>query len=201
MFSLDAKQFELDLARHIWKGRVLKEPDNTRLTKSRCLLAGIYGKLLNSKWDYYPDSFKPKQQLRMYVDNLNAYRKTGEGLLLMGGSGKGKTFGSTLIAKEVIRRDGFPYFVRYSDLYKIMTDEDDENNQRIRLTPFLIVDDLGSGGTKSTVAAMFEELLRGREINEVATIVSTNLNTDQLVECFGTACVRVLFDLCKIVDY
>ena len=188
------------LSMFVWKGRKLSEPDDKRLTRSRCMIAGIVGKWLEAKWSYYPDHLMHKKLLQQYARHLDERRVDGQGIYVCGVSGTGKTFGSILLAKEVIRRDGFPFVIRYSDLFEIVT-EREEIYQRVRLTPFLIVDDLGAGSAKQTVAAMFEELLRYREIYKLATIISSNMNKVELISGFGAPFVRVLEDTCPAIEF
>lgn len=188
----------------VFKGRKLKEPDDTRLTASRCSLANIPRKNWSSVWKYYPDDFRPKRILLRYVEELDKHRKDGKGLLLSGRTREGKTNAAILVAKEIIRRDGFPYFLPCSHIPNIEMGKDPEDvelSSKIRNITFLILDDLGADSGKEKVASMIEQIVRDRDAQMLPTIITTNLNMTGMEKQFGLPFTALVEEICIKVPF
>lgn len=182
-----------------YKGRKLEEPDDGRLTATEMRMAGIPRKYWDSVWDYYPEDFPPLKVLRQYVEDLEKHRKDGKGLLLCGATRKGKTFASVLIAKEIIRRNGLPLFVPAYRIPALIMSEDEEDVDvyiKMMNTAFLIIDDLGADAGGNRVAAMTEQVIRERDSEMRATIISTNLSRKNMKEGFGEPLTEVIREAC-----
>ena len=199
----------------VWARREMKEPDDDRLNPKRCHLARIKKKWWKVRWDHWSDDFYPKQRLLKFVANLDHQRKTGSGLLLHGTTGKGKTSAAMLIAKEIIRRDGFPLVVDAWEIPKIEI-EDKELAHKMHATSFLIIDDLGAGAGKEASQAFVEQLVRDRDARELPMIITTNLlpsmeeeipeedkkdKDKTLGKVVGEACARVILERCMKVKF
>jgi len=111
--------------------------------------------------------------------------KNSENLVLHGGSGLGKTFLSSCIAKTVLEKG---YSVFYQPAYKIFPifeelrfgDRDKDilrmQTDEIFKTDLLIIDDLGTELTTSYTAEVFFDLLNSRINDKKQTIINTNLS-------------------------
>jgi DNA replication protein DnaC len=171
-----------------FQGRKLKDPDDKRLNPASCRLARLPRKLWKTEWRYYPNDYEPKKLLLQYVEDLDKHRCDGKGLLLVGRTRKGKTCASSLIVKEIIRRDGYPLFVSAHHIPAIeMSDEEEdiELSRKMRNITFLFIDDLGAGSGRGRSCSMIERIVRDRDAEMLPTIVSTNLNDALLVKHFG----------------
>jgi len=116
--------------------------------------------------------------------------KTNENLLFWGEPGLGKTFLSTCIAKELLKKG---YSVIYETAYKTFSmleelkfkrSEDYEKlkfkTDRLYTCDLLILDDLGSEfSTQYTNATLFD-ILNSRLISGKKTLINTNLSVEEL---------------------
>lgn len=115
----------------------------------------------------------------------NGYDTKSENLFLYGGTGLGKTFLSSCIAKSVLEKG---YSVFYQPAYKIFPifeelrfgDRDKDilrmQTDEIFKTDLLIIDDLGTELTTSYTTEVFFDLLNSRINDKKQTIINTNLS-------------------------
>jgi len=139
-----------------------------------------------------------------YVKNLDKHRRDGKGLFLFGRTRKGKTFASSLIAKEVIRRDAFPLFVSAHHISRIEMSEEEEDielSRKMRNVTFLIIDDFGADSGRGKAASMLEQILRDRDAEMLPTIISTNLNDESIIKHFGEPFMELLTEACIGVSF
>ncbi|MBE7048581.1 MAG: DNA replication protein DnaC [Ruminococcaceae bacterium] len=123
------------------------------------------------------------------------FERTNKNLLFWGESGLGKTFLSTCIAKELIKKG---YSVIYETTYQIVSLLEDykfkrseditslkTQMQRLYDSDLLILDDLGAEfSTAYTNAALFD-VLNSRLITNKKTIINTNLNMKELSDRYS----------------
>ena len=102
------------------------------------------------------------------------FRPGKQNLLLFGAPGLGKTFLSACIAR-VVSEDGFSVVYDTADV-----DEPDESVERCMACDLLILDDLGTEMTTAFVQSALYQLLNGRLLAGKSTIISTNLDPDQI---------------------
>lgn len=117
------------------------------------------------------------------------FRPGAQNLLLFGDPGLGKTFLSACIAR-VVSEDGFS--VVYDTAGHIFSqfeaakfrrddvDEPDESVERCMACDLLILDDLGTEMTTAFVQSALYQLLNSRLLAGRSTIISTNLDPDQI---------------------
>ena len=152
--------------------------------------------------DYYPDRIDPKwgvnirtvmdktyQTCRKYA--LGFSEKSGN-LLFSGDTGLGKTFLSACIARTVADRG---YSVVYesaghlfSKLERAKFSGDDQAREESRKygeCDLLIVDDLGTEMPGQFVTAALYNLINDRLLSGKATIISTNLNTEDMTRRYS----------------
>ncbi len=148
----------------------------------------------NFSLDYYRSS---EEELRRMEQNLAVAKEFAlhfapgkENLLLMGGTGLGKTHLSTAIARAVIEGG---HDVVYESVQTVFADfeydrfRNSYSNERGRAERYLnaellILDDLGAEfGNQFTVSCLYQ-LINTREVKGLSTIVSTNLTAQELME-------------------
>ena len=146
--------------------------------------------------DYYPDRVdsrygaSPRAIMERNLKQAKKYAAefTGEeNLLLVGGTGLGKTFLSACIANSVAEK-GFSVAYEsapalFSKLEKNRFDPDDESRlacAQLLQSDLLIIDDLGTEMPGQFVTSALYNLVNDRLLSGKAMIISTNLNSDDL---------------------
>ena len=104
------------------------------------------------------------------------FRPGKQNLLLFGAPGLGKTFLSACIARTV-SEEGFSVAAKFR---RDDVDEPDESVERCMACDLLILDDLGTEMTTAFVQSALYQLLNGRLLAGKSTIISTNLDPDQI---------------------
>lgn len=147
--------------------------------------------------DYYPDQIDPRlgvsprtvmdKTFRTCRNYAYGFHSQGDNLLFSGGTGLGKTFLSACIAR-VVADNG--YSVVYESAGHLFTrlerakfsDDVQAREETVKYTAgdLLIVDDLGTEMPSQFVTAALYSLINDRLLAGRSTIISTNLNTDDL---------------------
>ncbi len=151
--------------------------------------------------EYYPsdDSTPSSREIMSYI--LKICRNYSEGfgpesknLLFTGGTGLGKTFLSSCIAKDVIEKGANVY---YQPAYKIFPlfekmkfgNEVDESAMMqidfIRNFELLIIDDLGTELITTYTSEVLFDLINSRLNENKKTIISTNLSLEEIKELYS----------------
>lgn len=159
--------------------------------------------------DYYPDRVDPKlgvnirvimertfQVCRRYADGFN--EKSGN-LLFSGDTGLGKTFLSACIARTVAENGHSVVYESAGHLFtrleraKFSADEEARlESEKYSACDLLIVDDLGTEMPGQFTTAALYTLINDRMLTNKATIISTNLNTEDLAKRYNPQIVSRL---------
>lgn len=147
--------------------------------------------------DRIPESVREK--VLNYVRDLDGNLDRGEGLLLCGKNGVGKTSACVFIAMEARRRGAPVLFItaeslRQSVLEKTVFADGMMMMDRARTVDVLLIDDLGkehSGDTGFT-ERLFENLFRERSAARRTTLVTTNMSVKQLPERYKPSMLEVM---------
>lgn len=154
-------------------------------------------------WEVTFDQIEPSAQvvIRNYLQNLGQMLDNGDGLLLWGPNGRGKTSAAAFVAKEV-RRTGASVLMATaaSLLDSVLQKTEVEGGLLIELArtvDFLLIDDLGKEhASKSGFSdRVFENLLRERGSNRLTTWITTNMGRDGLAERYKHSMMEVLKEL------
>lgn len=158
----------------------------------------------NFSLDYYSSNADTLSLMRYAYDTCRRYadgfRTGAESLLLMGGTGLGKTHLSTAIARRVIER-GFD--VVYESAPNILADfdydrfrlrgDEEPRAEKYLTADLLIIDDLGTEvSTRFTVSHLYN-LINTRINRALPTVISTNLSQRELSEQYDDRIVSRLF--------
>lgn len=144
--------------------------------------------------DYYKDRREAYDRMRFIRDELIRYTEsfTGRGdtnLLLMGGTGLGKTHLSSAVAGALIRR-GFDVF--YTSAVALVGDFEynrfGNNSYNAESgdighyfhADLLIIDDLGSELSNQFTVSLLYNIINTRLIEKKATVISTNLSQGEI---------------------
>lgn len=154
--------------------------------------------------EYYPDRIDPRQgvNIRAVMEKTfqicrryaMEFTERSENLLFSGGTGLGKTFLSACIARTVADRGYSVCYETASHLFakleraKFNGDEEARKDaDKYTACDLLIVDDLGTEmGGQFTTSALYT-LINDRILGGRATIVSTNLNSEDLEKRYSAA--------------
>lgn len=154
--------------------------------------------------EYYPDRMDPRQgvNIRAVMEKTfqicrryaMEFTERSENLLFSGGTGLGKTFLSACIARTVADRGYSVCYETASHLFakleraKFNGDEDARREtEKYTACDLLIVDDLGTEmGGQFTTSALYS-LINDRILEGKATIISTNLNSEDLEKRYSAA--------------
>lgn len=162
------------------------------VTQQNYQRSGI-GKYLESQtFDNFDLSLYPMENRRDMENTLKAARGfardfgSGESMLFLGGTGLGKTHLSSAIAKEVIKKG---HTVAYDSAQNILSaferdrflrEDERRVSDKYLEADLLIIDDLGSEITSKSSTSYFYTVINTRLIASKSTIVSTNLNVNEL---------------------
>ena len=150
--------------------------------------------------ELYPERFFPaygtsaRNLMRKNLNYCKKYAqefKPGAGsLLFSGATGLGKTFLSACVARQVAENGCSVSYVTagklFSDLEAVRFERAEESSLRdYRDCDLLIIDDLGTEMTTQFVIAALYEIVNGRLLEHKATLISTNLNENDLEARYG----------------
>lgn len=169
-----------------------------------------FGKLLESqtfanfdlKW--YPDTvlegkrYSARDVMKEILNDCKAYAEGfGEGsesLLLIGGTGLGKTHLSSAIAGVVLGKgfdvvyESAPGVVSVFEKERFQNEENSSGTQRLFDADLLVLDDLGTEpGGKANVSGLYHLINYRASVAKKPTIISTNLTYRQLEKQYDTA--------------
>jgi len=151
-----------------------------RLTQAHVERMRIPRRFWDVRFDQVPNDVR--KDVGSYCRRLDEHLDRGDGLLLWGKNGVGKTSVAVLIALEVRRRGASVFFVtaeglRHAVLNKESFDDEWSIIDRARSVDFLVLDDLGKEhpGETGFTEKLFENLVRERTASRRTTIVTTNI--------------------------
>lgn len=160
--------------------------------------------------DFYPDVEDPvlgvsqREHMRSVLnfcrEYANHFTKKAQWLIMYGGTGLGKTHLSLAIANVVIERG---YDVYYGSIQSIMEklekehfgrkNSEESEKESIVNADLLIIDDLGVEFVTQFTTAALHDLINSRMLKGLPTIISTNLEMDEIYEKYTQRIASRLF--------
>ncbi len=153
----------------------------------------------NFSLDYYPKEASGKVSPRLRMEKVKAYLEnfakafpTGENLLLVGGTGLGKTHLSIATANAVIDRAFGVFYASAEDLLNKL-----QREKFSRATPsfsfydavaqcdLLVLDDLGTEFLTAFGKTAIYEVINSRILSKKSTIINTNLSMEEIQERYS----------------
>ncbi len=149
----------------------------------------MYSDEVDTSYGMAPRDYMSKV-LKRAQDYVKDFEKTNENLIFMGPPGLGKTFLSTCIAKELLKKG---YSVIYETAYRTFSMLEElkfkrtEDTEKLKIKAdklyecdLLILDDLGSEfSSQYTTAALFD-IINSRLITGKKTVINTNLSMSEI---------------------
>lgn len=130
------------------------------------------------------------------------FNKNGNGLLLVGEYGTGKTHLAVAMIHELAKQSVYGVFVTTPDLLqKIRTgfnSEDSKANEImdiVKTTEFLVLDDLGAEKVTDWVREQFYMIINARYENMLPTVITTNLSFKELEKQIGKRIVSRIIEM------
>ncbi len=132
---------------------------------------------------------KQREALRRALDLARAYAQDPQGwLVLLGGTGTGKTHLAAAIANEVARHSSPPLFVFVPDLLDHLRAafrpesalSYDERFEQLRQASLLILDDLGRQTATPWAQEKLNQLLNHRYVRRLPTVITTTLDLQDI---------------------
>lgn len=130
---------------------------------------------------------------RLYAENFQRFKETGEGLYFSGGNGTGKTHLAVAIALDLITK-GIPVICMTSIklLQEIRRTYDRDRNiseyqilETYKEVDLLVIDDLGQENSTDWALTMLYDIINDRYERCLPTIVTTNLNEKDLINAWS----------------
>ncbi len=133
-----------------------------------------------------------KETLRICQEFVDTFGKDFRNLLFYGDVGVGKTYLSTCIAREIIKKEYSVLYFSAPRLFNVLAknafdkkDVDSKNmSEYILSCDLLIIDDLGTEYINSFISSQFFTCINERLLQKKSTIISTNLSLDSIADLY-----------------
>lgn len=137
-----------------------------------------------------------KEMTAAYYGRAENYVDRGRGLLLHGTKGAGKTFIASYLLRRIIadfpRFDGF--FTTFQEMISAraqsFSDEEARTNYTdlVMRSDLLVIDDIGRelGRSGDMPLSTFDQVIRSRVANSLATIITTNHSPEELPQMYDS---------------
>lgn len=180
----------------VYRQPIQTDPDKFVSDKEILRIMGVIGvpkRYRQCRLREIPEGAEYRAALRIFVETLTERDKNGDGLILFGSYGSGKTGGAVSVLSEAIKRGCRCRFVSARDLGRIGFDFESEQRKRwaeLRRYQLVVIDEIAvekgtttsHEGSKTTRAT--EDLIRHRYDNQLMTIITTNAGPRLLTETY-----------------
>ena len=187
--------------KYYWQGK-FHDCDCTRQLQlhKHYLAAGIGVNYQQLSWDDFEADPKIKQAMDKYLERHVAFVSKGIGMVLYGEIGTGKTFGATMLLKDLIKVGYRCYSTTFASMVEMFTagwksvDDQQYFQEKIVHSDVLLLDDLGRElRTKNKLSeSTFDDVLRRRVQDGRPTFITTNMSLAEMNEGYGAAVLSLL---------
>ena len=146
-----------------------------------------------STFSVTPENQKVFTAARRYVERFNDMYAAGQGLLLHGPVGTGKSYTAAVIANELMNRKHSAIMTSFVKLLQNMSglSEDGEYIDKINRAKLLIIDDLGTERETDTALEKVYNVIDSRYRSHKPIILTTNLSMKEIKEETDIRYVRI----------
>lgn len=137
-----------------------------------------------------PQGFKKSpydnmKNIRSFCDKfIKNFDNSNKNLIFYGSTGLGKTFMSSCIARELMKRGKTVLYLRAAQLFRMLDDERfgrlKNGMEEVYRSDLLIIDDLGTESDNRNNNSYLLELINERLISGRKMIINTNMNFEKL---------------------
>lgn len=162
-----------------------------------------------------------RDRVAEWIEHSEAYIRAGCGLILHGTKGTGKSLLSSLILKWMLVEGYNGYFTTFSEMLSTLmggfSDPDERTwfYARIKNAQVLVIDDLGrevhkrhavkgdgfKEMTSPIASATIDEVLRHRTASSLPTILTTNLDLNELERDYGSNIISLLKERSVLYEF
>lgn len=140
---------------------------------------------------------------KMFCERFTEYEKS---LLFYGGTGVGKTFLSSAVAKEILEQGRTVLYIRATRLFNIYDDykfsrSDEQPVSALYNADLLIIDDLGTEFLSKTSVPFLFDLINDRLAKRKKMIISTNLSMQEMEKAYTPRFVSRLYESFDILKF
>lgn len=157
----------------------------------------------NFSYEYYPDSLIDEDSgysalrlaesaVKTSMNFIKNFDTSFDNLLIYGKTGVGKTFLSNCIARELVNSGHSVIYFSAHQLFEALAKNTFKSDDSVENTALhildcdlLIIDDLGTELTNSFVSSQLFQCVNERLLRKRSTIISTNLNTQELINTYS----------------
>ena len=192
-----------DKGSYVWKGETFRcDCDTQKRLYTRYLHAGIGATYQRLMWSDFGGPGHLLDPLLDYIDHAEAYIDRGIGLFIWGPLGTGKTMVASLVLKELVKKGYACYATTFSSTVEAFTagwnsqEEKQRFAERFMYSEVLLLDDLGKEFRRQNGlhATTFDHILRTRVQAGRPTILTTNMNSDEVNTGYGAAILSLLVE-------
>jgi DNA replication protein DnaC len=146
------------------------------------------------------------RELRAFVRDIDANLDSGRGLWLTGGFGTGKTALAMIVSKAAIDRGRSVAIYSCPRLLGVIRESIDAGGvldflDRLGHADLLHIDDLGAEHRTDWVLEQLYSIINARYQDERSTIITSNLDRDELAEQLGERIVSRLEACCELLPF
>lgn len=171
--------------------------------------AGIGKTYQRLDWGDFEGDPQALQMAELFWDRRELFVQRGLGLIFLGEFGTGKTMLQTLLAKDLVKTGYSVFCVKFSSMIDMFTSgwrsqEDREFFQRkVKGSQVLVIDDLGKEfkASNNLSGTTLDDVLRTRVQEGRTTLITSNLNTEEMDNGYGPAIFSLLKEVSMIYEF
>lgn len=144
--------------------------------------------------------------VKSYADNIEMNIKRGQGLLIYGDVGTGKTTQAVAVLKRALKSGYGAFFIPMvqlvDNLFTMSREERRDFEHRITNVSLLVLDDLGAEQAQAWVTTKIDAIVTARYNNMKPMIITTNIDIESAgVDKYNMRTIDRLVEMCRVVRF
>lgn len=144
--------------------------------------------------------------VKSYADNIEINIKRGQGLLIYGDVGTGKTTQAVAVLKRALKSGYGAFFIPMvqlvDNLFTMSREERRDFEHRITNVSLLVLDDLGAEQAQAWVTTKIDAIVTARYNNMKPMIITTNIDIESAgVDKYNMRTIDRLVEMCRVVRF